>query len=168
MKILLNIIICKIALIIFVTVMFVGCASYEQYNPSPVGTFYPNSTIQYVFMEDNSSRNHVMISFSEPVEIESVGIMKNYNSSIKKCEVALIKSPKLNYLPGDDISVCDNFFAPITVLKYYGRIEYTGVKKPINYFLESGWGSFTKVLILINFILLGFMIIKNVIKTKVN
>lgn len=122
-------------------VMFVGCASYERYNPSPVGIFYPNSTIQYVFMEDNSLRNHVIISFSRPVKIKSVGIMTNYNSSIKECEVALLETPTLDHLPGDYISTSGNFFAPTIVLKTFGRIEYTGSKTSSVYFWE-GVGSF--------------------------
>lgn len=121
--------------------MIMGCASYERYNPSPVGVFYPNSTIQYVFMEDNSLRNHVIISFSQPVKIKSLGIMTNYNSSIKECEVALLESPKLDHLPGDYISTSDNFFAPTRVLKFFGRIEYTGTKTSSDFFWE-GVGSF--------------------------
>lgn len=155
--------------IVLFTVMITfleGCASYDRYDPSPVGTFYPNSTIQYVFMEDNSLRNHVVISFSLPVKIQSIGIMKNYNSSIKECEVALLESPILNHLPGDWHTDCKNFFAPTSVLKYFGRIEYTGYKTSASYFWESGLGSLTKILILIISVYLGYLIIKSFIKAN--
>jgi len=164
MKVLRNTRLWKTALTSLMLVILVGCASYDRYDPSPVGTFYPNSTIQYVFMEDNSLRNHVVISFSQPVKIKSMGIMKNYNSSIKECEVALLESPILNHLPGDWHTDCKNFFAPTPVLKSFGRIEYTGYKTSASYFWESGWGSLTKILILIISVYLGYLIIKYFIK----
>ncbi|MEA5005603.1 MAG: DnaJ domain-containing protein [Rikenellaceae bacterium] len=155
--------------IVLITVMItflVGCASYDRYDPSPVGTFYPNSTVQYVFMEDNSLRNHVVISFSQPVKIKSMGKMKNYNSSIKECEVALLESPILNHMSGDWRTDCKNFFAPTSVLKYFGRIEFTGYKTSASFFWESGWGYLTKILLLIIFVYLGYLIINSFIKAN--
>lgn len=143
---------------ILMLTLLIGCQSFERYNPSPVGTFYPNEPIQGVELTKNDFfwSTH-RISFSQPVKIAAVGIMTWDNLNGKKSEVALLKSPKLDHLPGDHYMDTEgDYYANITWLKYNGRIEYTGYRTAGDYFWESGWGTLIKILILVILGYLGF------------
>jgi DnaJ-domain-containing protein 1 len=157
----------EMALITLMLGMFSGCTTFKRDNPSPVGTFYPNYPIQGVyFTKDSWDNKSNKISFSQPAEIKAVGKM-TWNSLIGHYYETALISPKLDHLPGDYwISTEGDYYATIEWLQANGRIEYTGYKTSASYFWESGWGSLTKILILIVSVYLGYLIIKSFIKAN--
>ena len=151
--------------IILIFSFFTGCTTFERYDPSPVGTFYPYQPIQGVsFTKDDFWNSENRISFSQPAEIKAVGKMTWNSLTGHYYEVALI-SPKLDHLPGDYwINTDGDYYATIAWLQTRGRIEYTGSKTSGEYFWESGWGFIVKILILVILVYLGYKIIRYLIK----
>jgi hypothetical protein len=155
------------ALVLLMLGMFTGCTTFKRDDPSPVGTFYPYQPIRHVsLMKDDFWNSNNLISFSKPAEIKAVGKMTRNSLIGNYYETALI-SPKLDHLSGDYwIGTEGDYYATISWLQANGRIEYTGYKTSASYFWESGWGSLTKVLILIISIYIGYLIIKSFIKAN--
>jgi DnaJ-domain-containing protein 1 len=157
----------KTALITLMLGLLTGCTTFKLDDPSPFGTFYPNQPIRHVsFTKNDFWNSNNVISFSKPAEIKAVGKM-TWNSLIGNYYETALISPKLDHLSGDYwISTDGDYYATISWLQANGRIEYTGYKTSASYFWGSGWGSLSKILILIISIYLGYLIIKFFIKSN--
>ncbi len=119
-------------IILIMLSLLTSCVKFKRYDPSPIGTYYPNQSIRVTCTKDDWNNSEHTITLSGPVEIKAVGKM-TWNSLMGNYqETALIQ--------GD-------YFLTTSFLQANGRIEYTENKTSAQYFWESNWGSFIKLII---------------------
>jgi len=131
-------------------ILLSGCTSFNDYNPSPVGVYYPNGCLRVSAPKADFFKREDVISICRPTKIKVVGLFNNNTLMNYWYEMAILENPAGS---GDD------YYVGIATMQRYGNVVYTGKEskiqrfgRKISNFFTNLWGI---ILVIIGLSILG-------------